>query len=51
MLSSIHVRFVNDESAFKLRYRVDGAPAWTTPITPNNSAVTQSAFVALGARA
>ncbi len=50
-LSSIHVRYVQDETAFKIRYRVDGAPAWRTPITPKNSANTQSPFVALGARA
>jgi HK97 family phage major capsid protein len=50
-LSSIHVRFVSDESAFKIRYRVDGAPAWKTAITPKNSEATQSPFVALSARA
>jgi HK97 family phage major capsid protein len=50
LLSSIHVRFLTDESAFKLRYRVDGAPAWKTTITPDNSANTQSPFVTLGAR-
>lgn len=50
LLSSIHVRFITDESAFKFRYRVDGAPAWAEPITPENSTVTQSPFVTLGAR-
>lgn len=50
LLSSIHVRFSTDESAFKFRYRVDGAPAWAEPITPDNSTITQSPFVALGAR-
>lgn len=50
VLSSIHAKFVTDEMAFKLRYRVDGAPAWKTPITPRNSTNQQSAFVALGAR-
>ncbi|TAI67586.1 phage portal protein [Bradyrhizobium sp. Leo170] len=49
-LSSIHVKFSTDESAFKLRYRVDGAPGWKTPITPKNSTLTVSPFVALGAR-
>lgn len=49
-ISSIHVRFVEDESAFKFRFRVDGQPAWSAPITPENSTVTQSPFVALGAR-
>lgn len=51
LLSSIHVRYTSDESAFKLRYRVDGAPAWKTPITPKNSTNKQSPFVALAARA
>ncbi|NUU44550.1 phage major capsid protein [Tardiphaga robiniae] len=50
LLSSIHVRFLTDESAFKFRYRVDGAPAWAETITPENSTVTQSPFIALGAR-
>lgn len=50
LVSSIHVRFLTDESAFKFRYRVDGQPAWKTPITPDNSTNTQSPFVALGAR-
>ncbi len=51
VLSSIHAKFATDESAFKIRYRVDGAPGWASPITPKNSANTQSPFVALGARA
>ena len=50
LMSSIHVKFLTDESAFKLAYRVDGAPAWKSPITPKNSTLTQSPFVALGAR-
>lgn len=50
LLSSIDVRFIHDETAFKLRYRVDGAPAWKTPLTPDNSATTQSAFVTLEER-
>ena len=48
--SSIHVQYVTDETAFKLRYRVDGASAWKSPVTPKNSAVTQSPFIALAAR-
>ncbi|WBU27580.1 phage major capsid protein [Rhodopseudomonas palustris] len=50
MLSSIHVSFDTDETAFKTRYRVDGQPAWATPITPKNSDNTQSPFIALGER-
>lgn len=51
VLSSIHIKFVEDEGAFKLRYRLDGQPAWATPVTPRNSSATQSPFVTLGARA
>ena len=49
-ISSIHVRFLWNEGVFKFRWRVDGAPAWTSPITPKNSTTTQSPFVALAAR-
>lgn len=48
--SSIHVQFSSDESAFRFRFRADGQPGWTSPITPKNSTTTQSPFVALGAR-
>lgn len=49
-MSSIHVKFITDELTFKFRYRAEGQPAWASPITPENSANTQSPFVALGAR-
>ena len=49
-LSSIHVRFLWNEGVFKLRWRVDGQPAWTSPLTPKNSTITQSPFIALAAR-
>ncbi|MGR4927286.1 phage major capsid protein [Bradyrhizobium sp. CAR08] len=48
--SSIHVQFTTDETAFKLRYRVDGSPAWKSPVTPKNATLTQSPFIALAAR-
>jgi HK97 family phage major capsid protein len=48
--SSIHVRFVNDESVFRFVYRVDGQPWWQSALTPFNSAPTQSPFVVLAAR-
>ena len=32
--SSIHVRFVNDETVFRFVYRVDGLPIWQSPLTP-----------------
>ena len=50
LLSSIHVRYLWHESVFKFRWRVDGQPAWKSPITPKNSSSTQSAFVTLEAR-
>jgi HK97 family phage major capsid protein len=49
--SSIHVRFVNDESVFRFVYRVDGQPWWQSALTPFNSAPTQSPFVTLAERA
>lgn len=49
-ISSIHVLFLQFESAFKLRYRLDGQSAWTSPTTPLNGAATVSPFVTLGAR-
>lgn len=49
--SSIHVRFVNDESVFRFVYRVDGQPWWQSALTPFNSAATQSPFVTLAERA
>lgn len=48
--SSIHVRFVNDETTFRFVYRVDGQPAWKKPLTPKNGVNTYSPFVALATR-
>jgi HK97 family phage major capsid protein len=48
--SSIHVQFVTDETAFRFRFRTDGQPAWRSPVTPKNSTVTVSPFIALAAR-
>ncbi len=46
--SSIHVRFVNDETTFRFVIRVDGQPAWNAPLTPyKGTAQTLSPFVAL----
>lgn len=50
VLQSIHVRFIHDETAFRVVARVDGAPLWASPITPKNGESTQSPFVLLGAR-
>lgn len=45
--SSIHVRFVNDESCFRFVYRCDGQPKWNAALTPFKGSNTQSPFVAL----
>jgi HK97 family phage major capsid protein len=49
--SSIHVRFIFDETVFRFVYRVDGQPKWNLPLTPMNSTVTQGPFVVLATRA
>lgn len=48
--SSIHVRFVYDETTFRWVLRTDGEPAWESPITPANGSATISPFVALATR-
>jgi HK97 family phage major capsid protein len=48
--SSIHVRFIYDETVFRFVYRVDGQPKWNLPLTPYNSTVTQGPFVVLASR-
>jgi HK97 family phage major capsid protein len=48
--SSIHVRFIFDETVFRFVYRCDGQPAWNLPLTPMNSTVTQGPFVVLASR-
>lgn len=45
--SSIHVRFVNDESVFRFTYRCDGQPGWNTALTPYKGSATQSPFITL----
>ena len=48
--TSIHVRFVNDETAFRFVIRVDGQPIWNSALTPYNGTATLSPYIALGAR-
>jgi len=49
--SSIHVRFLNDETVLRFVLRVDGQPLWISPITPADaSAATLSPYVFLAAR-
>lgn len=47
---SMHLWFDQDVTAFKLVFRMDGQPALASAVTPPNSAVTRSHFVALAAR-
>ena len=50
--SSMHVKFIYDEMAFRVTYRVDGQPLFDKPITPYKGSAgrTLSPFVALAAR-
>lgn len=48
--SSIHVRFLYDETAFKFTYRANGQPIWQTAMTPYKGTNTQSPFVVLQTR-
>lgn len=47
---SMHVRFIYDESAYRIVYRCDGQPIWNTPLTPKNGSNTLSPFVTLATR-
>jgi HK97 family phage major capsid protein len=49
--SSIHVRFINNETTFRFIYRVDGQPLWNSALTPAKGSNTLSPFVALDTRA
>jgi len=48
--SSMHVRFLYDERAFRWLYRVDGQPMWNNPLTPFNGSSTLSPFLDLATR-
>jgi HK97 family phage major capsid protein len=48
--SSIHVRFVYDETVFRFVYRCDGISKWNSALTPFQSTITQSPFISLEAR-
>ena len=48
--SSIHVRFLYNETAFRFVMRADGQSGWASVLTPKNSTATQSPFVTLAAR-
>jgi len=50
---SIHVRFLQDETAFRFIKRIDGQPIWDQPVTPYKGAAGEkhSPFVQLAVRA
>ncbi|MDX9788657.1 MAG: phage major capsid protein [Desulfobacterales bacterium] len=48
---SIHVKFVYDESVYRVAYRVDGQPVRASALTPFKGSDTLSHFVALATRA
>lgn len=47
--TSIHVKFVEDETAFRFVFRVDGQPIWASSVTAFDGVNTISPFVALAA--
>lgn len=48
---SIHVRFLYDESCYRFMLRINGAPMWSSALTPANGSDTLSPFVSLATRA
>lgn len=49
--TSLHVRFLQDETAFKFTYRAGGKPIWSTHITAYKGTTQRSPFATLAARA
>ena len=47
---SVHVRFIYDESVFKMSFKVDGRPGWDAPQTPRNGGPTLSPWVNIETR-
>ena len=50
-VSSVHVRFIEDEKSFKFWTRLDGAPWWNSVLTPRIGVASLSPFVTLAERA
>ncbi|UCD59035.1 MAG: phage major capsid protein, partial [Candidatus Hydrogenedentota bacterium] len=48
--SSIHVRFLYDEQAFRFVWRLDGQPQWNSALTPKSGGDTLSAYITLAGR-
>jgi HK97 family phage major capsid protein len=49
--SSIHVKFLNDQTAFRFTYRIEGQPKWKKALTPYKGSTTTSPIVTIAARA
>ena len=49
--TSIHVRFLNDETAFRFTYRAGGKPIWPNAIEAYKGTTQRSPYVTLAARA
>ena len=47
---SMHVRFLFDELAYRLTFRMDAQAKWDAPLTPYKGTTTTSCFVALATR-
>ena len=47
---SIHVRFVQDETAYRFVLRVNGQPIWSSSVTPFKGSASLSPFVQLAER-
>lgn len=45
--TSMHVRFAQDEQGFRFVLRYDGAPTWTSALTPKRGSNTYSPFIVL----
>jgi HK97 family phage major capsid protein len=45
--TSIHVKFVSDQTTLRLVLRVDGQPSWSTTLTPKDNSGAVSPFVVL----
>ena len=48
--TSLHVRFIQDETAFKFTYRAGGKPIWSKSIEAYKGTTKRSPYVALAAR-
>ena len=48
--TSMHLYFDADATAMRIRFRINGAPILSAPVTPPKSGNTRSHFVTLGAR-